>query len=363
MKIVLFEDDPETGPRLLSEIAKHLPKNSSVELFEASAHSKFKDIKLYEERLAAEIELKRYRDATLWVTDRDLSRIEHYEGLSEAIISKVAFRFGKPLCKYARGLADDDVLTRQRSWGDAQIVLGSKDLRVLGERIAIVGRGFERISDELNKIMPHKKVIAGIRTPSDVMARLLGRVDLADQIALYGSGDQSMVVEILPFANTPAGVERLKARLPSLLGYWLYDSLLRFPGILVNATAAASYLDIAANQFEGKAVRNLFRAAIYTGPFADENDPHWWRTGLDEILGAAKASSGRRLASEKLKKQFRSCLDAQTRKRAGYYCMVKRVPVSEENSVGNISWFPPGADLSRVRKDVYDQMGPWLGLF
>src|ERR1700739_1411599 len=86
MKVVLFEDDPDTGPRLLSEIAKNLPKSSTVELFKASALPKFRNIRLYEERLAEEVKSTRYRNATLWVTDRDLSRVEHYEGLSEAII-------------------------------------------------------------------------------------------------------------------------------------------------------------------------------------------------------------------------------------------------------------------------------------
>jgi len=25
--------------------------------------------------------------------------------------------------------------------------------------------------------------------------------------------------------------------------------------------------------------------------------------------------------------------------------------------------FPPGADLARVRKDVFEETGPWLGLY
>jgi len=363
MKIVLFEDDPVTGPDLRTEISKHLPRGSSVELFAASSSSKMKKIKLYEARLAEEMKAPRYRDATLWVTDRDLSRVKEYEGLSEAIVSKVAFRLGMPLCKYARGLSDDDVLTRQRSWGDAQIVLGSKDLIVLGERITTIAVGFNTISRELQKLMPRQKVAADIKTPADVMARILMRPELADRIALYGSGDQSMVVEILPFANTPQHVRELKARLPSLLGYWLYDSLLRFPGLLVNATAAASYLDIAPTDFEKTKIRDLFKSALYKGPFADTSDPHWWRSDLDKIVGGAKAENAREFVSKKIKVKVRGCNDTQARRRAGYYCMVKRVPVSEENSIGNISWFPPGADLARVRKDVYEQMGPWLGLF
>ena len=42
--------------------------------------------------------------------------------------------------------------------------------------------------------------------------------------------------------------------------------------------------------------------------------------------------------------------------------MVTKQPVSLENSRGNISWFPPGADLARIRTDVYNDVGPWLGL-
>lgn len=362
MKIVLFEDDPETGPRLRSEIEKHTPRGSSVVLFEASTSAKLKKIKLYEERLAEEMKLPKYRGATLWVTDRDLSRIAYYEGLSEAVISKVAFQYGMPLCKYARGMVDD-VLKRQRSWGDAQIVLESRDLSELGERISVIAAGFEEISTELHKLMPGRRVKSGIRTPADVMGRLLARPNLVDRIALYGSGDQSMVVEILPFANSPTHVAELKARLPSLLGYWLYDSLLRFPGILVNETAAASYLDIAVNEFMDEKVRAVFESALYDGPFADEHDPRWWRNDLDELVHGAGEDTGRAFANKKLKRKLRGCVDSMTRKRAGFYCMVKKVPVSEDNSVGNISWFPPGADLARVRKDVFDQMGPWLGLF
>jgi hypothetical protein len=169
-----------------------------------------------------------------------------------------------------------------------------------------------------------------------------------------------MISEILPFAGGQRKQEFQK-RLPSVLGYWLYDSILRFPGLLLNAVATASYLDIAEAQFRNPSVQKLFKPALYRGPFEDHSEPHWWRKTVDEIVG--KAKSGNEFLAQKLHKPVPHCLDSQTGKRAGYYCMVKRVPVSKDNSVGNISWFPPGADLARVRKDMYEQLGPWLGLF
>jgi hypothetical protein len=45
---------------------------------------------------------------------------------------------------------------------------------------------------------------------------------------------------------------------------------------------------------------------------------------------------------------------------AGYYCMLRELPVSFENSKGGLPWFPRGADLARVSRSAYEQLGPWL---
>lgn len=362
MKIVLFEDNAVTARDLSKAIRDEAPRGTKVEVFSASDAAKPKRIKLYEDRLASEIQSEPYSNATLWVTDRDLSSIKHYEGLSEATVSKVASGLGIPLCKYKRGPSADDVLQRERAWGDSQIVLDATKIPDLAAKIVVLAKGFAQIANDLDGILSGPGS-ALIRTPADVMAAVLGKPMLSDQIALYGSGDQSMIVEILPFVDSKKRMSELKERFPSLIGYWLFDSLLRFPGILVNSVAAASYLDIATTQFEGPKVRDIFVEALYRGPFHNECDPYWWRSELDEIVAKSGEKSGNELAAKRLKKSVRHCLDSQKKKRAGWYCMVKKVPVSEDNSVGNISWFPPGADLARIRKDVFDQIGPWLGLY
>jgi hypothetical protein len=314
----------------------------------------------YEERLSAEVLSTRYKDATLWVTDRDLSKTTGYRGLSEAIISKAATQPGIPVCKYARGTADDDVFERQRSWGDAQIVLKASKIPELAAKIALLAKGFSLISKKLNRLLRANAAGHGLHTPAEMMAHILDHPEAADRIALYASGDQKMISEILPFAGGQRKQEFQK-RLPSVLGYWLYDSILRFPGVLLNAVATASYLDIPETHLRNRDVQKVFKLALYRGPFEDRSEPHWWRQALDEIVG--KAKSGNELLAQKLNRRVPHYLDSQTGKRAGYYCMIKRVPVSKDNSVGNISWFPPGADLARVRKDMYEQLGPWLGLF
>jgi hypothetical protein len=357
MKIVLFEDDARTAARITSAVKKLLKSGDVVVHFQPSKNVSIAEISLYEDRLVAEAKEPAYKGATLWVTDRDLSQTADYRGLSEVTVSKVADRLGIAICKYAQGTTDS-VFERQRDWGDAQIIIDRSDITEMARRIVMLARGFDQISKAL------KPLLGGIgkklRTPAAVMATVLGRPEAADRIALYASGDQKMVGEILPFAAKPNKAV-LASRLPSLFGYWLFDSILRFPGLVVNGVAAASYLNISVADFKKPSVRALFADALYEGPFADLADPHWWRSDLDKIVDLAGVPDGRQLVKARLKKSVGPCLDKG--KRAGWYCMVKKVPVSEENSVGNISWFPPGADLARVRKDVFEEAGPWLGLY
>ena len=145
--VVLFEDDPKTGPRLRKAIQKRLPKPSRTILFLPSDRSTSN--KAHEDRLTADLRKQGYDNATLWVSDRDLSRTQSYNGLSEAIVSKVAARFGVPICKYATGANDDEVFKRQQHWGDAQIILDYGDENALAASIVIIATGFRFIEKKL----------------------------------------------------------------------------------------------------------------------------------------------------------------------------------------------------------------------
>ncbi|HEV2247244.1 MAG TPA: hypothetical protein VGW37_11385 [Terriglobia bacterium] len=360
-KIVLFEDDPQFGTQIEAAIRASLPRDLQLVRFE----SKLKQtsfLQPYEDALREELSRREYSNIVLIVSDRDLSKTERYTGLSEAIVSKVAAELGVPICLYARGCSDS-VLDRQRSWGDGRIVLDSDSPARMASKIRVLAEGFIAIRGSLKKALalrgskrPH--------TPAQVMAQVVGQEGLVDKIALYGSGDQKMVAEILPFA-TKSNVAEFRKRLPCLLGYWLNDSILRFPGLLVNTIAAASYLDIKVTTFEkDNEVQDLFKSALYRGPFATVDEPAWWRGKLDDLILQGNCTDGRSLAEKKLKRVVESCPCSVNRKiKAGYYCVATNQPVSLDNSKGNISWFPPGADLARIRNDVYYEMGPWLGLY
>jgi hypothetical protein len=168
-----------------------------------------------------------------------------------------------------------------------KIVLKASEIPDLAAKIALLAKSFSSIGNKLDVLLRENAPGNALRTPAEMMAHILDHPETADQIALYASGDQKMVSEILPFAGGQRRQE-FRKRLPSVLGYWLYDSILRFPGVLLNAVATASYLDIAEGHLGNATVQKLFKLALYSGPFEDRSEPHWWRKTLDEVVGKAK---------------------------------------------------------------------------
>jgi hypothetical protein len=192
-----------------------------------------------------------------------------------------------------------------------------------------------------------------------IMAALLGKPEYSEKIALYGVGDQNRLSEIL--AQAKQAQHRVQ-RMAHFLGYWLWDSLLRYPGLLVNEIAAGSYLNIAETDFREIKVQAIFQEALYRGPFEDSKRPQWWRGVLDDIVARENCADGLELVRSRTGSTINRsecCVDSSTS--AGYYCIISRKPVSLENSKGGLSWFPRGADLTRISKPKFDEYGPWLG--
>ncbi|KAF0206378.1 MAG: hypothetical protein FD173_228 [Gallionellaceae bacterium] len=358
--VLLFEDDDKHANKLTLAITQALSPSNKFERFLPSITP---TSGAYEDRLYEELKSTKYLGLTLIVCDRDLSQIKTYTGLSEAIVSKVADRLGIPICLYARGLNDDSVLERQREWGDGRIVLDCKKPAEMATKIELLANGFAQVKELVTGIL----VMRGknkLQSPAAVVASVIDRQDSTDKIGLYISGDQKMISEILPYVHN-SDKKGLKLRLPTLVGYWIYDSILRYPGLLVNKIAIASYLNIAVTDFEKNSdVQKLFAKALYKGPFADEKNPLWWRNDLDDILQNGECNDGQEYVQKKLHKTVKPCMcSVDKKKRAGWYCMVTKKPVSLESSKGNITWFPRGADLARISTAVYDDIGPWLGLY
>jgi hypothetical protein len=360
VKIVLFEDTQETRLELLGALKRHAAAQGDAVLgFEAGSfvEPEAEQQRMYEERLKKILGSAPYDGVTLIVADRDLSKSQdsHFGGLSVTSVAAAAKRLSIPLCSYARQPDIEEYEWRGR-WEEGHIVLRfSHGMDELARRAVLAARGFAQISEGLPEVLRDKSN----NSAAKLLAALLGKPEFSDKIALYGVGDQNRLTEVL--AKAKLAVHDVRP-MSHFLGYWLWDSLLRYPGLFVNEIAAASYLNIDPADFGKANVRALFTSALYRGPFADERNPQWWRGLLDDIVAGENCVDGLELAKKKANQATQRCkCRVDPNRSAGYYCIISRAPVSLENSKGGLSWFPRGADLTRISKDKFEEYGPWLG--
>jgi hypothetical protein len=359
IKVVLFEDTLQTRSEILNALEKHLSSEGSVIPFEHNRFTESEEDKerMYEDRLESILKNPPYDGATLVVADRDLSKSQDsdFRGLSVNSVAAACRRLAIPVCSYARQPESDYDYAWRGRWEEGHIVLHlSKGGDELARKAAIAARGFAEIAAKLPEVKVTTK-----SSPAKILAVLLEKPEYSDKISLYAVGDQNRLTEIL--AKTQRSQDWVKP-MSHFLGYWLWDSLLRYPGLFVNEVAAASHLNIETESFRRSDVQTIFEAAIYRGPFADPNAPQWWRGILDDIVSKDNCADGLELVRKGVDPKIdrsQCCVDPSIP--AGYYCIISSEPVSLENSKGGLSWFPRGADLTRVSNPKFEEYEPWLG--
>jgi hypothetical protein len=358
LNILLFDDIAEHREAVLAALRAEVGPKGTVKPFNAKIAISKSDI--FEDMLAADLSAKPNAPMDLIVADRDLSAYQpDYRGLSESTVRRAADLIGVPECGYARGERDDDdEYVKRGDQRESCIRLSRKpDDPTFAKRVVAVGRGFIEITAKLAEI----KDAALRKSPGRILAEVLGKRDYAEKISLYASGDQSRLAPLAEVRKSANPQERNR-RLACILGYWLWDSVLRFPGVTVNEVAASSHLNILLDTFREAAVKDLFASALYAGPFsAARVSPLWWRGMLDDLVSESGLADGREFAEKKLEKPIPAsqCCEDPTRP-AGYYCFLSEKPVSLENSKPGLPWFPRGADLTRVSRSRYEEDEPWL---
>ncbi len=355
--VLIFEDKPEEIEKIKKEF-----KQTGIN-FTFFKHVNKYSKEPFDRRLKKELENEIYKDISLIICDSDLSDIEDYIGLSEVVVANVAKEIAIPISLYALGEYKNELM-RLKDWSELKIILDvSAGYDKLAAESKIIFEGFQFLRSEYKKITNgtgEKKY-----TLSEILSRILDRPKLKDRIAQYGIGNKQMLEEILPYYNEDIKkIEKEDKRIPMLLGYCLWNSILRFPGILLNNTATVSYLNIEEEEFRSNTdIKKLFSGAVYQGPFTGIKN-YWWRDDLDDIVFKEKCNDGLELVHKKISDKIKNCkCSVDPTKKAGYYCMLTEKPVSAENSKSNISWFPTGADLARISNPKYDELAPWLGLY
>lgn len=313
-----------------------------------------------------------YPPLSLVVVDHDLSNLK--ASISESSITAAAHTLAIPVCRYHRKTASNstylDTLWELNS-KIYSIDIDAPDIASgnlnFAHKILNILDGFQGLSNGY-KTVPHEIKLKG--APA-VLAHILEKPQLSDYFAAYSDGvgflNDVIIVRQQQIINCSDDITQqkinLQKRIPYILGYWLFNSILRFPGLILNNIAASSYLDIDIEDFNKDDIKDCFKSSRYQGPFSKYCD-YWWRPMLDDML----IEYGDR---NEILKEY-AAIDPNSIKQsishvsgespAGYYDIFSNKPISKDDSVGNLSWIPPGADLARVDKELYEEIAPILGI-
>ncbi|MEM1057633.1 MAG: hypothetical protein AAGK14_00150 [Verrucomicrobiota bacterium] len=366
-KIFLFEDDDSERAQISNALKKVFRRKATI--IEFPANQSVETTGTLESRVASNIAQDRV-DIGMIICDQDLSSYIEYQGLSglsAEVVTTVAREYGIPIAIYGRGESDliADKIRQKRGFLDRRFFL---ELGIRGDmqKFAKSSLGFfegcRRISDYIEKKLfsnEHSECVYS--NPAAILADILGRPEIETRLRLYSSGDQQYLESLL-FINSKDDPQMASKAISCEISYWLWESILRFPGLLLNEIAASSFLNIDVNQFNKEKVRALFKKALYKGPFGEIRN-YWWRDDLEELLVKNDCEDGYALAKKSGLRGLRTCrCSVDGSEKAGYYCMLTDSPVGYKNSVGKIPYFPAGADLSRISKSSFYKIAPWAGI-
>ena len=350
MKLLLIEDNPVLSEEMIAALRDALSDRGEAIAFSSVGGEQEG---LHEDRLRRDLTDPTYSDTALLVVDCDLSGLNNYRGLSEPTVWRIAGELALPECGYARGGREDQFIANAETHESKIVVSLKNGVAEFASDVVEVAEGFVTIGESLKSI-DHENPT---KTLGEVLAYILEKPEYTEKIKLYASGDQNRLAN---YRNKATGNIDLRKRWACTLGYWLWDSILRYPGLFVNRVACSSYLDIHQDAFIDE-VQDIFAAALYSGPFSGAKERLWWRGVLDDLLSESDVTSGREYASDALGRELpRSECSVDPSISAGYYCMINNVPVSAENSRSGLTWFPRGADLARISNTAYEEIGPWL---
>jgi hypothetical protein len=370
-KIILIDDKPDMQANLRAALEPVLAGKYEIEawgtaevLERYNAHS---DLTNNESNADEDVWFRFFtaeKEVAIVVADHDLSGYGSVR-ISESAIADACRQSATPICTYHRapsaktaGQSLRGIYGQTKSFtitldmASGREIVAAKNIISLADGFALIREKFADIDETVKK-----------QGPATILAQILDRPGLASAFALYASGP-SLASDAIYHISQSHGQREvaaldLDARLPFILGCWLSNYILPFPGLILNTKAAASYLNIATPEFEANSAK--FDSAKYVGPFSGA-DSYWWRTDLEQMLIDSDSEDGLEHL-QKLGVEVPPSVCISTKESpAGYYCIVQKEPISLNASVGNLGWIPQGAHLSRIDQNIYDTVAHMMGI-
>lgn len=312
--------------------------------------------------------LKNY-DVRLVITDYDLTS-QGTLGLFGATVVDWCQLKALPVGDFSR--KNVDALAKEPNLFELRIRVEEPDAP---EQVAELYLGFE----EVRQAFADGPDLNSYRNPAAALASILDRRGLTPQFSQYGNkyaSANSSLVDSFRGEHSEDEREKIRQRFfVYIAGHILVNSVLRFPGPLLNSRALAAYLAISVDDV--MKVEGLFSGAIYRGPFSGL-ERFWWAEDIDDVLDAQRdkldpdvvyVSAGaerRRLAELAYGGDLAldSACDRCGGVEGGLFCPYTNRTVCERSdcSTPSSTWIPQGARLCRLEYDFYEEWAPILGM-
>jgi len=350
-RIILVDDDEEQLATLRAEVVDALSDDGCEVIAWLPEPGK----------VLENFEAKVEHGATLVVTDYDLTKSA--SGFFGASVVSWCQERAIPVGDYSRGNRQN--IPKEPNLFEFRFASGTKEAAA---EIAATYRGFKAIFERLEA----NPDLLSAASPANMLADLLDHPSAVSAFSLYTPqiGSNASLFELVQSDKSP---DSRRALSTYILGHLLFNSILRYPGPLLNGYAACSYFALRDDASE--AVKGQIGAALYAGPFS-ELGPFYWRDSIDDLVEDWAEGSQIEFAGEQAPYR-RALLEEKAGagplprydcprchgEYGGYRCPFTDAVVCERSncSVGSSGWIPLGADLSRVERGFYDETSPMLG--
>lgn len=360
MHLLLIEDEPEFIVRMQQAVEKY-----DMQIFTPEAvglQESFKEGESSEEQLIKRlVTIQQEYKIDLVLLDTDLSRMGN--GISQSACRQAFQELGMPVCRYSKRpptgqqtkLRD---LKRLAQEGASAVWVPHHLLDDLPDQLipwlSVVQRGFEQLRISLEQ---HPGVLKGTLGPAGILAAVLRRPNAKADFLGYTAQNFFFFGAPIEGSDGSSGGRDIASQ-ATRLGYWLLNYILAFPGPILGKLAAAAFLNLRPSALENDRLQELIKPAKYSGPFHDLDD-FYWRDDLGKLL---EEFDGDISLAPTLKGLDFPRIDADNPYTSAYLCVLSQDVIAGDQAAANPDWIPAGAQLTRIRRDLYDKLGPMLSV-
>lgn len=367
MRMLIIEDQPEFIARVVEAFKK---VDSTVDLMTPDTTGlgeKFDDsgtASLEEQMLTKMKALHEGTPIDLVLLDTDLSRLGN--GVTQSLCRQTFQEIGIPVCRYRKRMSTTDIarlqdlhrLAREGAsavWVPSEYVQADKLETTFVPWLLAVAHGFAALQKSLTE---QPGLLTAPLGPAGILATVLEHPNLKADLLGY-------TAQNFFFFGAPTGEDGDDPAKPAngaaqatRLGYWLINYIMMFPGPILSSKAAAAYLNLKPPSFELGAVQDLIQATLYRGAFSEVGQ-YYWRDDLANLLDELNGdiATAPQLKDEKLER-----VDADNVGASAYLCLLTQEPITADDAAPKPDWIPTGAQLARIKRDLYEQLGPMLSI-